>query len=477
MSLTEVANLSLVAAADAIREGSLTSVDLLRANLAQIDARNGSLNAVVALDREAAFAAARAADAVRGTGLLHGVPLAHKDMYYQAGRRSTCGSALRADFAPTYTATVIERLAAAGSFAFASLNMAEFAMNGTGHNAFLGGCGNAWNPDYVAGGSSSGSGAAVAARMTAASLGSDTGGSIRIPASANGVTGLKPTHARVSRHGVMPLSTNLDVLGPLARDARDCARMLSVIAGEDPRDPTSAALPVPDYEMALTGDLRGLRVGLPETTLAAHLSPAVSAAYTVALEVLKLRGATIVPVDLPHLDEISAYGALITRTEAAAMQAQAMRERPQDFSPHISARLYSNLALPGSYYVEALNRRGTILRSFARQVFARVDVIAMPVLKDDLPTREETEIDGGQVERRHRQMGVSDNTRQCNYLGLPCISLPIGFDGKGLPIGMQIAGRPFAEATVLRAADAHQRETDWHLRRPSLRAAVPEPAL
>ncbi len=196
-------------------------------------------------------------------GPLHGVPLAHKDMYYQAGRLCTCGSRLRNDFRPDITSTAIERLSAAGAYSFAGLNMAEFAQNPTGHNREFGDCHNPWNPPYITGGSSSGSGAAVAARFVYAALGSDTGGSIRLPASACGVTGLKPTQTRVSRYGAMPLSFTLDNVGPLTRTARDCARVMTLIAGRDPKDPTSSHLPVPDYEGALDGDVRGMRIGIP----------------------------------------------------------------------------------------------------------------------------------------------------------------------------------------------------------------------
>ena len=264
----DVADLSLVEAAEAVRQGEVSAVALLEACLANLDAHEEAVNATIWVDREAAFTAARAADAKRAAGgplgPLHGLPLAHKDMYYQAGRLSSCGSAIRRDFVPDYSATVIDRLSAAGAYAFAGLNMAEFAQNGTGHNRHHGNCRNPWNLSYITGGSSSGSGAAVVSRFTFAALGSDTGGSIRLPAAANGVSGIKPTQTRVSRYGAMPLSFTLDNVGPLARTARDCARVMMLIAGRDPKDPTSSHLPVPDYEGALDGDVRGMRIGIPE---------------------------------------------------------------------------------------------------------------------------------------------------------------------------------------------------------------------
>ena len=271
--MSDLADLSLVEAADAVRRGEVRSVALLDALWANLEAANPRLNATIWLDREGAEAAARVADrAVHENGRvgaplgpLHGVPMAHKDMYYQAGKFSTCGSAIRRDYRPGLTATVIERLTAAGAYTFGGLNMAEFAQNPTGHNKTFGDCHNPWNLPFITGGSSSGSGASVAARYNYAALGSDTGGSIRLPAAACGVTGIKPTQTRVSRYGVMPLSFSCDNVGPLCRTARDCARIMSVIAGHDPHDPTSADVPVPDYEAALTGDLGGVRIGVPAT--------------------------------------------------------------------------------------------------------------------------------------------------------------------------------------------------------------------
>ena len=253
----DLADLTLVQAADAIRQGETTATALLNACLANLDAAGAKVNATIWVDREGAAQAAVAADAAVAAGklrTLHGLPLAHKDMYYQAGRPCTCGSAIRRDFVPDTTATVIERMASAGAYSFAGLNMAEFAQTPTGHNAHYGDCHNPWNLPYITGGSSSGSGAAVAARFTYAALGSDTGGSIRLPASACGVVGLKPTQTRVSRAGVMPLSFSHDNVGPLTRTVRDCERVMGVIAGHDDRDPPSSLEPVPDYEAALDGD-------------------------------------------------------------------------------------------------------------------------------------------------------------------------------------------------------------------------------
>jgi aspartyl-tRNA(Asn)/glutamyl-tRNA(Gln) amidotransferase subunit A len=471
----DVANLSLVEAAEAVRRHEVSAVALLEACLANLDAHEQAVNATIWVDKEGAFAAARAADAKLAAGgpvgSLHGLPLAHKDMYYQAGRLSTCGSAIRADFVPITTATVIERLAAAGAYAFAGLNMAEFAQNGTGHNRHHGNCRNPWNLDYVTGGSSSGSGAAVAARFTFAALGSDTGGSIRLPAAANGVSGIKPTQTRVSRYGVMPLSFSADNVGPLARTARDCARIMSVIAGHDPRDPTSAEMPVPDYEAGLNGDLRDVRVGVPTTYFLDEVDDAVRAAFAASLDVLAARGATIMPLTLPLMEAVATYASVVSRVEGATIHAEWMRRHPQDFAAHISGRMYPGFAIPATYYVEALSRRGAILKAFAAEVFSQVDLLVASTIRTCLPTIAATDVDNGPPGTEQTALAISINTRPFNYLGLPSMSIPCGFDPNGLPIGLQISGRPFAETAVLKAADGFQRDTDWHTRRPAIEAA------
>src|SRR3954453_14659290 len=466
-----LAGYSLVQAADAGRTGEATSVDLLHACWANLDAVNSQVNAVIWQEREQAEAAARTADAaVRNgqTGPLLGVPMAHKDMYYQAGKLSTCGSALRRDFRPTITATVIERLAAAGAYTFAGLNMAEFAQNPTGHNKTFGDCHNPWNLPYITGGSSSGSGASLAARFNYMALGSDTGGAIRVPASACGVTGLKPTQTRLSRYGVMPLSFSHDNVGPLARTARDCARVLTVIAGHDPRDPTSAKEPVPAYESFLDGDLRGLRLGVAMNYFLDGADAPVVAAMDTALQVLAARGAVISRFDLPLMDAVAAYGGIVSRVEAATIHAEWMRTDPQAYGAHISARMYPGYAIPAPYYIESLSRRGPILRASAAEVFAKVDVLVTPTIRTCLPTLAETDIDHGPPGTENRFMAVSANTRPFNFLGLPAISVPCGFDPNGLPIGLQIAGRPFAEGRILKVAGAYQADTRWHWARPAM---------
>ena len=478
--MTDLAALSLAEAAAAVRSGATTARALLDACRANRDRANGAVNATIWIDDAGAEAAAEAADravaAGGALGALHGVPLAHKDMFYQAGRPCSCGSAIRRDFVPATTATAIARLAAVGATVWGGLNMAEFALNPTGHNRHWGDCCNPWNLAFITGGSSSGSGASVAARFNYGALGSDTGGSIRLPAAACGVTGLKPTQTRVSRSGAMPLSFSCDNVGPLARTARDCALLLGVIAGHDPNEPTSADLPVPDYAAALTGDLRGLRIGLAETWFLDGADAPVVAAVEAALAVLAGRGARVSRIRLPLMDAVSAYGGIVSRVEAATIHARWLRERAGDYAVHLSARLYSGLGIPAPYYIESLARRGPVLRDFAAEVFGQVDLIATPTIRTLLPTRAATDIDAGPEATEARFMAVSANTRPFNYLGLPAISVPCGFDPNGLPIGLQLAARPFAEARLCAAADAYQRDTGWHARLPPILApSAPAP--
>ncbi|MBD0272775.1 MAG: amidase [Acetobacteraceae bacterium] len=466
-----LAELSMTEMADAFRRGEARAEALVAACLDRIQWHDGAVNTVVRLDRDAALEAAAMADKARAGGVepgpLAGVPMMHKDMYYREGHVSTCGSRIRRDFVPGATATVLRRLDAAGAIDMGTLNMAEFAQNPTGHNAHFGHCRNPWHPEFCPGGSSSGSGAGVASRFFAAALGSDTGGSVRLPAAMCGVTGLKATQTRVSRFGAMPLSFSADNVGPLVRTARDAARFLRVTAGHDPADPTSAREPVPDYEAALDGDLRGVRIAVCETWFLEGADTPVVSAFEAALDALRARGAALSRVSAPAMAAVNAFGAVLSRVEGAAIHANWMRERPGDYATHLSARLYGGYAIPGHYYVEALARRGPLLRQFVAQALTDHDLVATPTLRTRVPTLAETDVDAD-PENWARFMAVSVNTRPFNYLGLPTVSVPCGFDDRGLPVGLQLAGRPFAEARVLRAADAFQRETDWHRRMPPL---------
>ena len=472
---SDLTRLTLVEASNAVRSGEITSVRLTQAALDAFTAADPALNASITLDREEALEQADGLDRLRKAGRLlgslHGVPLAHKDMYYRAGKICTCGSKIRKAFRPTYTATAISRLEKAGSITIGSLNMAEFAQNPTGHNAHFGNCHNPWHVDYCTGGSSSGSGAAVAARLIYGALGSDTGGSIRLPATMCGITGIKGTQTRVSRYGAMPLSFSADNVGPLARTARDCARLLREIAGHDPNDPTSSSEPVPDYEALLDGDMRGLVIGIPANFFFDGADTEVHRAFDAAMTVLEARGAKTLKLELPHLDAVNIYASIVSRVEGAAIHAQWMREHPHDYSIHLGGRLYAGYAIPAVQYLEALSRRGPILRAFGKDVFSKCHAFATPTIRMKVPALAATDIDAGAPGAVEAFGAISANTRAINYLGLPSVSAPCGFDSDGLPIGFQIQGRPFVEGKILKIADAYQRDTDWHARVPSLSPA------
>lgn len=469
MSPDALAELSMTEAADAFARGDVTAMALLDATLHRLEQHGAKINAVIRLDREEARVAAAAQDQARKSGAklgkLAGVPMMHKDMYYRAGKVSTCGSRIRKDFVPDVTATVLQRLEAAGAVDLGTLNMAEFAQNPTGHNAHFGDAMNPWNAAHCTGGSSSGSGAIVGGRIVTAALGSDTGGSIRLPAAMCGVTGLKPTQTRVPRTGVMPLSFSCDNVGPLCRTARDAARFLAVTAGACPGDPTSSKEPVPDYEAGLNGDIRGLRVAVCKPWFFDAIEAPVLKGFEAAIAVLKGLGATVETVSPESLFAVTTYTGIVSRVEGATIHQQWMRERPGDYAIHLSARIYGGNAIPATAYLEALSRRGPLLRRFCDEALGRFDLVATPALRSRVPTRAETDIDAD-PDNWDRFMDLSRNTRPFNYLGLPTISIPAGFDDRGLPLGLQLAARPFAEARLLQVADAYQRETDWHRRTP-----------
>lgn len=393
------------------------------------------------------------------SGPLSGMPLAHKDMFYRAGKVSNCGSKIRKGWIATETATVLERLDAAGALQLGTLNMSEFAYGPTGHNEHWGDCRNPWNPDYITGGSSSGSGAAVAARLVAGALGSDTGGSVRIPAAACGVTGLKTTWGRVSRHGAMALSHSLDTIGPLAGSAETCARILQVIAGFDAKDPISSREPVEDYVFKINKP--NLKIAVSTDWIQCHAEPEVAAAVLSAAKFFKAA-----EVEAPDFDTLSSHCITVMSSEASAQHARWMRERPADYSSSVRARLEAGFAVPAAAYLEVLRARAAWLERFCSTTLANADLYLLPAMICRVPTREQTGPKGGTD--MPRLLGeVTRLTRWVNYLGVPALVLPCGFDSRGLPIGLQLVARPFAEAALLAAGHSFQRETDWHGRIPA----------
>ena len=467
---TEPALMSLTSVAKAIADKHVSSREVTQSCLDRIARWQPHLNAFMAIEAEAALKAADVADAAlakgAGRGVLHGVPLAHKDMYYEAGKVVTCGSRIRRDFVATTTSTALQRLKDAGTIRLGSLQMAEFAYGPTGHNSHYGPVHNPFALDRITGGSSSGSGAAVAARLTFAALGSDTGGSIRMPAHFCGVTGLKTTVGRVSRAGAMPLSQSLDTVGPLARSAEDCAVLLGLMAGADPEDPTAVAGPLPDFVAATIGSIKGLTIGVPAAFYVDDLDAEVAGVLDATIAVLKREGANVVQVELPDQRQLTAACQLVLAVEAAAFHKRWMIERPQDYGPQVLMRLQNGLAIPGVSYLEAMRWRGPALAAFLAAV-SGVDAVIAPVAPVAAPTIAESDV-GNSPDAEAVIQRLTRFTRPINYLGLPSLSIPAGFTRGGLPVGMQLVGRSFDEATLLRIGAAFQRATDFHQRLPQL---------
>jgi aspartyl-tRNA(Asn)/glutamyl-tRNA(Gln) amidotransferase subunit A len=467
---SEPALMTLTAVAQAIAQKKLSSREVTQSCLDRIAQWQPSLNAFMAIEADTALAAADAADAdlAKGNnrGVLHGVPLAHKDMYYDAGKVVTCGSQIRRDFVATTTATALQRLKDAGTVRLGSLQMSEFAYGPTGHNAHYGPVHNPWDIACVTGGSSSGSGSAVAARLTFAALGSDTGGSIRMPAHFCGVTGLKTTVGRISRAGAMPLSQSLDTVGPLARSVEDCALLLGLMAGADPEDPTAITGPVPDYAAATTGSIKGLTIGVPSAFYVDDLDSEVAGILEATVAVLKREGATIVQVELPDQRQLTAACQLVLAVEAAAFHKRWMIERPQDYGAQVLMRLQNGLAIPGVSYLEAVRWRGPALSAHLAAT-SGVDAVIAPVAPVAAPTIAESDV-GNSPDAEAVIQRLTRFTRPINYLGLPSLAIPSGFTRAGLPVAMQLIGRSFDEAMLLRIGAAFQRVTDFHDKAPNL---------
>ncbi|HEY7039555.1 MAG TPA: amidase, partial [Methylomirabilota bacterium] len=419
----------------------------------------------MAVDGDRALAVARAREAEQARrqwrGPLHGVPLAFKDLCFVRGLPTSCGTKTAEYFTAERDCTAVARLAEAGAVTLGKLNMTELAMGAFGDNPHHGPARNPWGLERCPGGSSSGSGVAVAAGLAAGAIGTDTGGSIRLPSAACGITGFKPTYGRVSRVGGMALSWSNDHIGPMARTAEDCALMLQTIAGLDPLDATASPRPVPDYLSALAQPVSGLRIGVPENFFFHGLDPEMEAGVRAAIETLRGLGAHVEEIRLPDPQAISDVTNIVSRSEATALHGHLLRERPQDLGPFTRARLELGLRIPAHDYLQALRLRARMARAFSESVWDRVDLLTAPVIPEPAPPLTDA-LDGSVEEITVRQGRFSRFTRPFNGLGLPALSVPCGFSRAGLPLAFQIVGRPFDEATVLRAGHAYQCVTDWH---------------
>ncbi len=486
--LMELHDLTIHELHDRLKRKEVSSVEATRALLARIEAVDPKVNAYITVTPEEALAAAQDADrriAAGDIAPLTGIPIGLKDIFVTKGIRTTCASRILGNFVPPYDGTAVARLKEAGAVIVGKLNQDEFAMGSSGESSAFGPTRNPWNLECIPGGSSSGSAAAIAARTATATLGTDTGGSIRQPASHCGCVGLRPTYGRVSRYGVIAYASSLDQVGPLTRDVTDCALMLQAVAGHDPLDSTSVDLPVPDYTKALTGDVKGLRLGLPKEYYIAGLDPDVKMALDEAIETYRGLGVEFIDISLPHTDyAVATYYLVATaeassnlaryegvrfghRAEGAASLIDMFRKtRAEGFGAEVKRRIMlGTYALSSgyydAYYLKAQKVRTLIMQDFLK-AFETVDAILTPVA----PT---PAFRIGEKTRDPLQMYLSDIfTIPVNLAGTCAVSVPAGMSGNGLPIGLQLIGRPFGEETILRAAHAFEQATAWHQRKAQI---------
>jgi aspartyl-tRNA(Asn)/glutamyl-tRNA(Gln) amidotransferase subunit A len=468
MEASELCYVSLRSLATLIQRQEVSPVEATQAVLDRVEKFDRQLNSFITLLRDEALIQAHAAEqeirAGRYRGPLHGIPIAVKDLFYTKGIRTTAGSKILFDFKPAYDATVITRLHDAGAILIGKLNMHEFARGTTNASSLLGACKNPWDTLRVPGGSSSGSAVAVAAGLCFGSLGSDTGGSIRIPAALCGIVGLKPTYGRVSRYGAFPLSWSLDHVGPMTRTVTDAALILQVIAGHDRHDPTTRAALVPDYSAVLTKDIEGARLGIPQEFYFEQLDPGVRHGLQAAIQTLERAGAQLEEVSLPLSKYAAAASRIIALAESAEIHEQFLKTRSADYTPDVRDSLLTGQLILGKHYLKAQRLRSLIRQEMAAAL-RRVDALLTPTVPIAAPSSDQTTIDISQ-ETVDITWALSRLTRPANLTGFPAISLPCGFTAAGLPIGLQLIGRPFAEATILQLAYAHEQETTWHQRRP-----------
>jgi aspartyl-tRNA(Asn)/glutamyl-tRNA(Gln) amidotransferase subunit A len=468
MPSSELTVLSIAEAGEQIRRRALSPVELTRAYLDRIQQQDTVSRCYITVLRDAALAAAADAEQEIGRGRyrgpLHGVPIGLKDLVRTRGIRTTCGSRILADWVPEADATVATRLAEAGTILLGKLNMHEFAFGPTGVNPHYGTPRNPWGRDRMPGGSSSGSGAAVASGLCAGALGTDTGGSIRIPASLCGIVGLKPTYGRVSRAGVLPLAWSLDHIGPMTRTVADAEILLQVLAGYDPADPSSASVPVPNYRSGMEEDVRGLRVGIVRDLFFERTDPEVRAAVEAAAKSLEGLGIALEEVRLPRIQHAGPATFAIIMAESMAYHEPYLRTRASEYGSDVRARLLTGQFVLATQYLKAQRAR-QVLRAEMDGVLERMDALLMPATPIAAPRTDEQEVAVDGV-RDDVRAWLTRCTRPINLTGNPALSVPCGVTTNGLPIGLQLVGRQFDELTLLRLGRAVEMVTPFRDLRP-----------
>lgn len=467
----ELHGLSIAEASRKLERKEVSPVELTSAVLKRIEYAEPKINAFITVLHDQAIAAAKAHEAMIVAGYylgpLHGVPIALKDNLYTKGIRSTAGSKVLGDFVPDADATVTARLRSAGAVFVGKTNMHEFAWGGTTDNPHYGPTRNPWNPERFPAGSSGGSGAAVAARECLGAIGTDTGGSIRLPSAVNGVTGIRPTIGRVSNYNIVPLAWSMDTAGPMARTVADCATMFQVIAGHDPNDEASARVPVPNYLAQLERGVNGIRIGIVPDYFFSHLQAPVHDAVRGALSVLEAAKARVVEAEIANIHGNISAQLTIESAEPSTFHQEWLRTRPQDYGADVRTLLEVGEMLLATHYLQAQRYR-TLLRHEFLEAFEQVDVFICPTLPFVATPvgAMKVIIEGGQEE--DMLSAIMQYTGVPSLTGFPSMSVPCGFSPDGLPIGMQIIGKPFDEATIFRVGHAYQQMTDWHTREPRL---------
>lgn len=464
--MSEVLNLSLREAAAAVRRREVSPVELTRYSIERIRTDEPKINAFVRLTEERAMAAARQAEreimAGQCRGEMHGVPVAVKDLYDIAGLPTTCSSRVRHDHVASLDSACVERLEQAGAVIVGKTHTHEFA-----YGIATPTTGNPWNTAHIPGGSSGGSGASLAARGCFMAMGTDTGGSIRIPAALCGTVGLKPTYGRVSRFGVASLSWSLDHAGPLARTVGDCAVALGALAGFDPRDPGSADVPVADYLAELELGVKGLRIGVPRNYFFDHVEPEVERNVRAALARLQAEGAELVEVEIPMADMIMSVEFGLCLPEASAYHSTMIRQRAGLYEPDVRTFLEAGMMVPAVDYIQALRVRGQIQAAWKR-MFDGLDAIVGPAVAAVATRRDQASVTWSDGTEEGAASVFIRLSAPANVTGLPSVAVPCGFGAHDLPTAFQVIGRPFQEARILRIARAYERTADFAMRRPVL---------
>ncbi len=461
--------MTILEAASALRKKEVSSLDLTVESLNRIAQQNPKLNAFLTVLEEKARLRANQADKERSAGIdrgpLHGIPIAVKDVFYMRGIRTTGGSKLFADFVPDYDATVVERLQAAGAVIVGKTGLHELAFGVTSNNPHFGAIRNPWNLERIPGGSSGGSGCAVGAHLVFMATGNDTGGSVRVPASYCGTVGIKPTFGRISRYGILPLDFSLDHAGILTRTVRDTAVTLNVLAGHDSRDDTSSPEAVEDYSIPAEVSIRDVKIGWSENLNSEEVDEEVAQSVTRMMRTAERLGARIVPISLPDRDALNAVHRVILHSEVSALMQPYLEQRDK-FSSDLLALLQQGCFLSATDYVNAQRLRRLMMLEWSKAC-SQVDCVitaTTPIAAP--PIGASTALVGG--EERDVRLATTNLVRAANLLGLPAISIPCGFNREGLPMGLQITGKPFEEARILRIAAALEDATDFHKRFPPI---------